>query len=391
MSREPAKSAVAVYVRYYLSPSETFVYRQLKGISVAFHPIVLASRTSHLDLFPTGLVFARGKDFFGKVATRLYCRATGRYTAITPSQYSYWKRMLTLHGVRLVHAHFGHFGLDMLPVARSLGIPLLVTFHGFDASKLLRDERYTAQLRDLFAYAQVITVSRNMAERLAPFGLRDGGYTVHYIGVPVEEFEFMERPGPAERMRRGEPLTFLQISNFVEKKGHRCTIEAFGEYFRGRPDDRLILAGDGPLKPEIEALAASLGLRERVQFAGRAGNSRVRDLMRSADVFVHHSVTAADGDMEGIPTVIMEAMSTGLVVVSTRHSGIPELIDDGVDGFLVSERDVGAYVEKLRALSECDAGMGERARRKIEEKFNMSKQNLELRAVYRRAIDGGRI
>ena len=150
MSRIPAKPAVALYVRYYLSPSETFVYRQLKGISAAFHPIVLASRSENLDLFPTGLVIAKGKGFWGKVATRLFCKATGRYAAVTPAQYFYWKQMLVMHGVRLVHAHFGHFGLDVLPVARSLGIPLLVTFHGFDASRLLRDGRYTAQLRRLF-------------------------------------------------------------------------------------------------------------------------------------------------------------------------------------------------------------------------------------------------
>ena len=391
MSREKVKLAVAVYLRYYLSPSETFVYRQLKGISAAFHPIVLTSRASNLDLFPTGLVFAKGKGFCGKVGTRLFRAAAGRYSAITPSQYGYWKRMLDIHQVRLVHAHFGHFGLDILPVARSLGIPLLVTFHGFDASQLLNDKRYTADLERLFAYAHVITVSRNMAERLSAYGLEDGRRTVHYIGVPVEEFEFVRRPAIAEKLIKGEPLTFLQVSNFVEKKGHKYTVEAFAEYFRGRPEDRLICAGDGPLRREIEALATSLGIRDKVDFKGRVVKSQVGDLMRAADVFVHHSVTARNGDMEGIPTVIMEAMSMGLVVVSTRHSGIPELIDDGVDGFLVPERDVPAYVEKLRGLVSSAAGVGERARKKIEDKFNMSKQNLELQKIYQRMIDGSRV
>lgn len=391
MSRDTGKLAVALYLRYYLSPSETFVYRQLKGVSAAFRPIVLTSRASNLDLFPTDPVFARGKGFWGKVGTRLFRMAAGRYTAVTPGQYRYWKRMLVTHRVRLVHAHFGHFGLDVLPVARSLGIPLLVTFHGFDASRLLNDRRYTTELQRLFGYAHVVTVSRNMAERLAPFGLKSGGYTVHYIGVPVEEFEFVRRPGIAERLRRGEPLTFLQVSNFVEKKGHRYTVEAFARYFRDRPEDRLILAGEGPLKRDIEALCASLGIRDKVVFTGRVVKAQVGDLMRGADVFVHHSVTSRDGDMEGIPTVIMEAMSTGIVVVSTRHSGIPELIDDGVDGFLVSERDVPAYVERLHALAGTGTGTGERARTKIEEQFNMSKQNLELQKIYQRVIDGARV
>jgi glycosyltransferase involved in cell wall biosynthesis len=276
-------------------------------------------------------------------------------------------------------------------VARSLGIPLLVTFHGFDASQLLNDRRYTAELQRLFAYAHVITVSKNMAERLSAFGLKDDGHTVHYIGVPVEEFEFVRRPAIGEKLKKGEPLTFLQVSNFVEKKGHKYTVEAFAEYFHDRPDDRLILAGDGPLRTEIEVLSASLGIRDKVDFKGRVVKSQVGDLMRGADVFVHHSVTGGDGDMEGIPTVIMEAMSMGLVVVSTRHSGIPELIDDGFDGFLVPERDVPAYVEKLRALVRSEAGIGERARKKIEDKFNMSKQNLELQKIYQRMIDGARV
>jgi colanic acid/amylovoran biosynthesis glycosyltransferase len=123
-------------------------------------------------------------------------------------------------------------------------------------------------------------------------------------------------------------------------------------------------------------------------FAGRVVKSEVTDLMRSADVFVHHSVTASDGDMEGIPTVLMEAMSTGLVVVSTRHSGIPELVDHGVDGFLVGERDVEGYTETLRGLSAADPEMGKRARKKIEDRFDMTVQNAELKRIYRRAIDG---
>lgn len=388
MKTDPAKPVVAIYLRYYLSPSETFVYRQMSGVRSAFRPVVVTSRATHLDLFPTESVFVKGKGFWGKVATRVERAVTGRSTATTIAQRRYWKRVLAKEGARLIHAHFGHFGLDVLPVARELGVPLVVTFHGFDASKLLRDRRYTNDLRRLFEYAHVLTVSRNMAERLAPFGLRDGRFAVHYIGAPVEEFDFVERPSIAGKMKKGEGLTFLQVSNFVEKKGHRYTVEAFARHFRGRPMDRLVLAGDGPLRRDIEARCARLGIRESVIFPGRVVKSSVSDLMREADVFVHHSVTADDGDMEGIPTVLMEAMATGLVVVSTRHSGIPELVEDGVDGFLVDEKDVDGYAIKLAALAGTDVSMGKRARGKIEEKFNMSRQSAALQDIYRGLIDG---
>jgi glycosyltransferase involved in cell wall biosynthesis len=388
MNTDATKPVVAIYLRYYLSPSETFVYRQMRGVRQAVRPVVVTSRAMNTDLFPTEALFVKGKGFIGKAATRLERAVTGRSTAITLAQRRYWRRVLAEHGARLIHAHFGHFGLDVLPVARDLGVPLLVTFHGFDASKLLRDRRYANDLRRLFEYARVITVSLDMAERLAPFGLRTGRFAVHYIGAPVEDFEFVERIPPAAKMRAGKRLTFLQVSNFVEKKGHRFTVEAFERHFRNRPTDRLVLAGDGPLRRDIESRCRSLGIRDRVLFPGRVVKSAVSELMREADVFVHHSVTAGDGDMEGIPTVLMEAMATGLVVVSTRHSGIPELIDDGVDGYLVGERDVDSYAGALEALSGVDESVGRRARRKIEEKFNMSRQNAALQDIYKRLIDG---
>ncbi len=387
-SVEFEKPVVALYLRYYLSPSETFVYRQLEGVSRAFSMVVLTSKLSNLDLFPTERVFAKGKGFVEKVATRLYRVAAGRYSTVAPAQAKYWRRALAEHRARLIHAHFGHFGLDVLPTAQSLGIPLLVTFHGFDASMLLGDRRYTRELERLFRYAHVVTVSKNMAERLAPFGLASDRTTVHYIGVPVEEFDFVSRPSIPDKLSRGEPLTFLQVSNFVEKKGHRFTIEAFSRYLRERPRDRLILAGDGPLRTAMESLCTAAGIRDRVEFPGRVAKPGILDLMRGADVFVHHSVTGADGDMEGIPTVVMEAMSTGLVVLSTRHSGIPELVDDGIDGVLVDERDVDAYAERLASIASLDGSMGRMARKKIEDKFNMSAQNQKLCELYQRAIDG---
>lgn len=388
MSGEKENQIVALYLRYYLSPSETFVYRQLLGVSSRFRPIVLTANVFNLDLFPTDKLFARGKNFFDKVTARLARVATGRYSTVTRAQAAYWKSTAAAHGAKLIHAHFGHFALDVLPIARSLKIPLLVTFHGFDASSLLGDRRYTRELPELFEYANVITVSENMAGRLEPFGLDRGKLDVHYIGVPVDNFNYIERKPVAAKMAAGESVGFLQVSNFVEKKGHRYTIEAFARHVENHPAARLVLAGDGPLRPGIESKCGALGIADNVSFAGRVTSVEVAKLMRDADVFVHHSITGADGDMEGLPTVLMEAMSTGLPVISTRHSGIPELVDDGVDGYLVDEGDVDAFARVLAGLVNADADMGKRARLKIEEKFNMDTQNDRLGDIYQKVIDG---
>jgi colanic acid/amylovoran biosynthesis glycosyltransferase len=387
MKSETEKQVVALYLRHFLSLSETFVYRQLEGISSVFDPIVLTAFVHNPDLYPVDRLYAKPKGLAGRVYTRLQTTVGRRFSAITPAQRHYWTARLVEHRARLVHAHFGHFGLDMLAIARALEIPLLVTFHGMDASWLLNDARYTRGLADLFDYAHVITISQDMARRLGPYGVKSSRLDVHYIGVPVDNFEFVERTPVADKFKRGEPVEFVQVSNFVEKKGHMFTVEAFGRHLEKYPDHILTLAGDGPLRGDIEALCAAKGITDRIRFTGRVIKTQVNELMRRADVFLHHSVTSANGDMEGIPTVIMEAMSTGLIVVSTFHSGIPELVDDGVDGYLVDERDVGSYVDVLGRLADCDPAMPSRARVKIENEFNMVIQNEKLRRIYKKVIN----
>jgi glycosyltransferase involved in cell wall biosynthesis len=386
MSPQNDKPTIAIYVRYFLSPSETFVYRQLQGVSSRFDTLVITADIWNKELFPFDRVYPCPKSFIGKVVTRAVSLAANRYMWATQGQRNHWRRILSENNVRLIHAHFGHFALDILPVARDLGIPLLVTFHGLDASKMLGEPRYTNALGALFEYAHVITVSNNMRMRLNHFGLNPERTYVHYIGVPVGNFEFIERKPIKEKFDNKEPLTFVQVSNFVEKKGHYYTIDAFARHKKNFPDHRLVLAGDGPLREEMQSLCRSLGMQETVSFPGKIVREEVSRLMQSADVFLHHSVTAADGDMEGLPTVLMEAMSTGLVVVSTRHSGIPELIEDGVDGYLVDERDVSGYAQKLTDLMTTDSGMGKRARQKIEAKFDMTKQNIELQRIYEKVM-----
>ena len=150
-----------------------------------------------------------------------------------------------------------------------------------------------------------------------------------------------------------------------------------------------MLAGEGPLRPRIETLCATLGVSDKVRFTGRVNKDEVIALMREADAFVQHSVSLDDGRKEGLPTVLMEAMSTGLPVIATRHSGIPELVEDGVDGFLVGERDLPEYVKRMEGLVDCDADLGRRARAKIERDFNMTIQNAKLMDIYRRTISEG--
>lgn len=386
MNGTESKPAVAVYLRHYLSPSETFVYRQLQGVRSGFAPIVLTANPYNLDRFPTGPLYVARKGLAGKVYGRLAQAASGHYARLTPLQTGVYREAVQRHHVRMIHAHFAHFALDVLPLAVEQELPMLVTFHGMDASTMLGNTRYMRDVGRLVDYATVIVVSQNMLERLAAAGIHPRDPHVHYIGVPVEEFTFVKRRSVAKKIEKHEEVRFLQVGNFVEVKGHVYTIEAFARFASEYPRARLILAGDGPLRKLTVDLCRKHRIAERVEFPGTVDKPEVIRLMREADVFLQHSVTLEDGCMEGLPTVLMEAMATGLVVVSTRHSGIPELVDDGVSGFLVSERDVDGYTERLLSLRSLDDDVGKRARATVESRFNMSIQNERLIELYRRVI-----
>lgn len=378
----PERPKVAVYIHHYLSISSTFLYRQLIGVRLAQKPILFTSELEHLDLFPYEPIYCKGQTLTEKIWLRLVREVTGRYKTISKSQINYWKDAFHKHGINLIHAHFGPDAIRVLQLAKTLGLPLLVSFHGYDASSLLRDEKYRKALKELFAYASVIAVSNYMAARLVEAGARAEQIRILYYGIPVASFRFIEREAVREKVQKSETVRFLQVSNFVEKKGHRYTLEAFQKMLPVYPNCTLTLAGDGVLKPEMEALAQTLGIQDKVLFPGKVAQKEVIQLMGNADIFVHHSVTATNGDQEGIPNVLMEAMAMGLPVISTYHSGIPELIEDGVTGFLAKECDVDGYKNKMLQALGCGTEIGVNARRFVEENFNMDRQNEKLTGIY---------
>lgn len=132
----------------------------------------------------------------------------------------------------------------------------------------------------------------------------------------------------------------------------------------------------------MEELCKELKVENKVQFIGKVVKEEVVQLMQEADVFLHHSVTSGNGDQEGIPTVIMEAMASGVTVVSTYHAGIPELIKDGYSGYLAQEKDIHGYVKKLKEVVESNNQIRENALNHIDKNYNMNIQNEKLIRIY---------
>ncbi len=285
----------------------------------------------------------------------------------------------------IVHCHFGPNGVRAVEL-RDIGAvrgKIVTTFHGYDGSRERYDAGYYERLfgeGDLF-----LPVSEILRGGLIELGCDERKVLVRRMGVDIGRFRF------SERRPDGRTVTLVSVARLVEKKGIEYGIRAFAEVARDRSGLRYLIAGDGPLRPELADLVAELGLDEKVSFLGAIRADTVPGLLAEAHMLVAPSVTAVDGDAEGVPLTIMEAMASGMPVVASRHGGIPELVVDGESAFLVPERDVDALAERITHLIENPdvwPKMGRAGRAFVEEHFNIEKLNDQLVELYRRAMDG---
>jgi len=376
---------VAIYVKEFLPLSQTFVYRQLKGVAPEFKPAVICKFRNNEDIYPYEEVIHRNDPLESSLFQFLRV-IKGYNDSASIFNYIFWKNVLKKKKCRMIHAHFGPNGITIAPLAEALGIPLIVTFHGYCISKLTRNKSYLAKLKKLFNKAAlIITASEKFRKDAVELGCPLEKTVTHYIGVPVEQFKFRERV-----LSPNMPVIFLQVSNFVEKKGHVYTLQAFKKVLDANYNCRLRFVGDGETKANCKRLCGELGIADYVEFLGSRPMNEIPQIMDEADVFVHHSVTASDGNTEATTLTIAEAMSSGMPVLSTWHGGIPEEVEDGKSGFLVEERDVDAYAAKwIELLSNPSliTEMGIFNRKRTEENFNLVKQNKKLKEIYRTVLE----
>lgn len=376
------RPTIASYNHAFLALSETFIYRLLTGLQADHDVIALAREQVHRDTYPFEPLLvaphSKAEYFIGWVVRKL----SGGFVIALPSANRYFERILRERNVDLIHAQFGYGGMEILPVAQKLKIPLVVTFLGHDASTMLDNPRYQEALKRLFAYAEVVTVSHEMADRLIRHGANPA--RTHFINLPVplDEFSAPTRELPADKIARGGRVTLLQVSRLQEKKGHVYALRALAKIAPEFPTVRYIIGGKGPMQAALEAEVAALGLADRVQFRGMIPRERVARLMAKADIYLHPSVTASDGDREGLPTSILEAMACALPTVATFHAGIPEAISDRESGYLAAERDVDGLADALRAALTDRAPVGLRARAVIEREFSLTRAIEQHSALY---------
>jgi glycosyltransferase involved in cell wall biosynthesis len=278
----------------------------------------------------------------------------------------------------VLHAHFGPGGALALPIARALGIPLVVTFHGADATKETHYRRrlvpriYGRRLAALQREAALfVCVSEFVRDRLLARGFPPEKLSVIHQGVELDAAQ------PAAAEAAGDPYV-LFVGRFVEKKGVSHLIEAM-RLLEGRA--RLVLIGDGPLSGALREEARGL---KHVEFLGWLPNSEVRSWMQGAIALCVPSVTAREGDSEGLPTVIFEAMAEAVPVVGSDHAGIAEAVEHGTTGLLVPEGDPRALAAALASLierPELRQRLGAAARVAAAERFSALRQSRVLEAA----------
>lgn len=371
---------VAIYREDLLPPSETFIPNE--ALALRRYSAVFAGEQRR-----DGLQLPRNRVVLATPGGRWRRAVRRRLPRHDPA--ARLARACRSRGVDLVHAHFGTDAVRALRLAEALEVPLVVTFHGYDAT--LHDEALLARggtaaefvhrRPELFERASaIVAVSRFIADELRRKGAPEGKLRVHHNGVPL---------GPARRREPPlEPL-ILFVGRHVEKKGIGDLLEAMPRVRRAVPAARLVVVGDGPLRAGLEERARRIDAA--AQFPGWVTPEDVETLLDRARVLCVPSRRAADGDAEGLPTVIPEAGARGLPVVGTRHSGIPEAIGDERGGLLADEGDVEGIAAHLIAVLQRDElwrRLSRSGRENVERHFHPARQAAELEAIYDEVLLG---
>jgi len=281
----------------------------------------------------------------------------------------------------ILHCQFGPLGVKVLHLKQigAISGTLVTSFRGYDITNyLLKKPGIYNQLYregDLF-----LPVSQRLKQLIVEDGCEEKKIIVHHSGIDCTKFMYFER-----NRSECEPTKVLTIARLIEKKGIEYALQAVANVISSGRPIKYTIVGDGPLQLNLEIMARDLGIAEHVNWVGSANHDAIISFLQDAHIFLSPSVTASNGDQEGIPNAIKEAMATGLPVLTTIHGGIPELVKDGITGFLVPERDVDALAERLGYLIDREEqwqGMGTSGRMHVYKNYEINTLNDRLENIY---------
>lgn len=281
-----------------------------------------------------------------------------------PLREHYLIKYLKENQINLIFCNYGPAGAELAPIARELNIPLVVHFHGYDASVYSVMAKYRDAYLRMFEIAKrIIVVSEEMKLDLLNLGAPDSKL-VKITYAPHSRFLALKPNLQGNQM--------ISIGRFVEKKAPYLTLLAFKIAKEKCPELSLKMVGDGDLLPVCRDLCIALNI-SGVEFLGIQTPDQIAKLMKDSFCFIQHSKQASNGDKEGTPVAILEALAVGIPVISTRHAGIPEVVKNGINGYLVEEGDVNMMADHLIELCQNrnkTIELGKKGKELVSRKFN---------------------
>lgn len=379
------KRVVAHAIRGYLAHTETFVGNQVTALQHYRSAVVAHHRSPNREFDIEDLYFISDQ---GSEMRKAMCNVAYRTVrALMPADVAAGVQWLKEFSPALWHFHFAVDAAFFLPLYRAMGIPAVVSLYGYDVSSFPRrwggiGRFYVKRVFDEMDC--ILAMSEDMKRDAIALGAHEEKIIVHYHGINADRFRFDGRS-----YCRKKQFTILCVGSLLGKKGQHHLLQSFLEMRKDRPDidARVVLVGEGPLREALDHIIVEHGLQDSVELAGYVQHlsPQLLEYYRNADVFVHFSTTQSNYDKEGIPGTIVEAMASGLPVITTRHAGIPDVIIHGEHGILLDENDVRGLTESLIRLydhHEYRTALGRAASRRALMQLDLKTKTAHLEKIY---------
>jgi colanic acid/amylovoran biosynthesis glycosyltransferase len=371
-----SRPVIACYCATFLKPEMLHIYRQITALQRCI-PVVIAQKREQAGYYPFEPIHIVPKPAMHFLRRFWFRQLRNAPWQISDGELRALQGILSKANARLLHIYFGQIAVHLLPLIRVWEKPSIVSFHGADVTVDMNKPAYREVTRQMLDAVKLVLVrSESLRRAVIHLGCDERKIEIQRAGIPLDEFPFRERNFVAAATE----WRFVQAGRLIEKKGLPVTLHAFELFLRQYPNSKLTVAGEGPLLGELQNLARELNIDGRVSFAGFISQQQLRDLYYASHIFLHPSQTGHDGNQEGIPNSMLEAMASGLPVFATEHGGIPEAIENCVSGVLVPER----HHEKLAtALLDAAKDPGFLSRIALNG-AEIVRKNFDLRAQARR-------